>query len=316
MTPELFAAMAALIDPHAQGRAQAPEHAAFERDRFVQAGFPPLPEGEPRAFRRLILSDPYRMLAVPGVEVARSADGATTLTIQYAGWRSPPASLDEEVWATLIADDTVFAPRRVAAVSRAAEVDRGPPPPVCHDWGVSIQADDGRVASWHGCSDESPVGEAALRIIRLAMTTRPDCGFDPASPFFAFNTCFQPRPELDDPALETVFGPLRQAYEAMPGAQRLGTARQAIAALGDAPDDAAWARARAAVARVREGHDSRRGLLQQLIQLNHGAVDASAADKTKMRRTIEAWSSFLDAQDRNYIGLLEDLVRTSGRPEA
>lgn len=308
MMSAMFAALLALTPP-----AEPAQASAFETDRFIRAGFPPLPEREPRAFRRLILNDPYMMLGVPSVEVSRAADGTTALAIQYPGWRSPPVQLDPEAWATLVADDAIFAPPPAPVVSDPAAADRGPPP-ICHAWSGSIQTDDGRTASWHGCSEESPVSAAAIRMIGLAMATRPDCERDPASPFFAFNTCFKARSELDDPALEAVFAPLRQAYDAAPGFERLRDARQAIAALGDAPDDAAWTRARDAVALVRALQASRREILQQLIQLNHGASAVSEADKARMGWTIEAWSSFIDSQDRNYIGLLEGLVSKSGRP--
>lgn len=310
MLVALFAASLSLTPtqetpPDHAVRAAARE-AQFQRERFTQAGFAPVPERQPESFRRLLVHEPRAMFAIPGIEIARDVSGAVHLTVQYRGWALEPVALDPGVWEQLTPEAEIFGPQ-------PPPVDRVAPGVVCHAWGASIQSDDGRIAGWHGCSrGETPVSTAAVQMIRLAMSTRPDCAFEEASAFPDYMRCFRPSETLGDPALDAVFSPLMLAYGRLPGSDRLMVARQRLQALGDTPSRAAWDEARRAIAEVRAVNDARRGQLQQLVQLSYNAADASAADKAKMRMTIEAWSAFLNAQEGNYSALLEDLLRRSG----
>lgn len=290
---------------------------AYWRGRFEEVGFSPIRRpNEPAESRRLLLTDPYHMLAVPAVELQRLEDGRTTLFIQYPAWRSETVAIDPSLWTRVTANDlALFEAARAAAESTR---DTGPiqPPPICHDWAGFVQTGDGRVALWSGCS-RSQTGQAAvaqgviLEIVNAAMTTRPDCEPNDASPFFAFQSCFGIRPELDDPELEAAFAPLRQKWNDASGFTALSEARRTLRAPEMRLGDAAWVEARQAVAGFKAVQDERRQFLQELTQLNFQASSASDADRFKMTTALRHWGETLDGQERNYTNLLEQLANAS-----
>ncbi|MGV3579719.1 hypothetical protein [Brevundimonas sp.] len=271
----------------------------FWEERLVRAGFPALqPRGE---FRRVMLSDPYMMLPVPGLELRRRASGEVDLVLQYPEWRSDPIAVDPALWDAVPAE-TLFAPppRRPA---------RSTPPAICHGWSAVIQDDTGRLANWHACADEAtPVAEFAERLVTAAVATRPDCAADPASPFFAFQHCFGLKPELEDPALEAAFAPLRREWDAVPGSDALGAARRALQTPDLRYGNAIWRNARRAVEAVKATQDQRRDLSQRLARLSFEARTASPADRYRISRTLGHWSDFTAGQDQNYASLLEQLL--------
>ena len=140
------------------------------------------------------------------------------------------------------------------------------------------------------------------------MGTRPSCNVERNDPFWSFSRCFAPTDSLDDPALEATYAILRREYYEAPGADRLAEARRALQAPALSIGSPAWRDARAAIARVKEVHDYREARLRRLRQLAAGAPNAAPADRAKMRQAIEAWSQFLQAQQRNYAELLERLA--------
>jgi hypothetical protein len=289
---------------------QASEH-RFRASMFTRAGFAPIEEVQAggRQVRRLLLSDPYMMLPVPGIELERHADERVTLRLQYYGWSSDPVPVDRGAWDTLASiERPVFAvPAYVPAPASASPPP--PPPPVCHGWAIWLQGDAGRSAAWSGCGRQlGPAYDYAMHIVVLAMGTRPSCNVERDNPFWSFNRCFAPTDSLDDPTLEATYAILRSEYYGAPGADRLAEARRALQAPALSIGSPAWQSARAAIARVKEVHDYREARLSRLRQLAAGAPNASPADRAKMRQAIEAWSQFLQAQQRNYADLLERLA--------
>lgn len=277
---------------------------------FTRAGFAPIEEVQlaGREVRRLLLSDPYMMLPVPGIELERHADQRVTLRLQYYGWSSDPVPVDPGAWNAL---ETIERPAfAVPAFVRAPARANVSPPPVCHAWTIWLQADAGRSAAWSGCGSRlGPVYDYAIEIIALAMSTRPSCEVERDNPFWSFNRCFAPTESLDDPALEATYAILHREYYEAPGVERLAEARRALEWPPLSIGSPAWRDARAAIARFREVNAYREARLQRLRQLAAGAPNASPADRAKMRQAIEAWSQFLQAQQRNYADLLERLVR-------
>ncbi len=87
---------------------------AFERELFDRAGFPSIAEQnlEGREVRRLLLRDPYGMLAVPGVELERLSNGRIKLRLQYVGWSSAPKAVDRSAWDKLVSNSQPFIPRQ------------------------------------------------------------------------------------------------------------------------------------------------------------------------------------------------------------
>jgi hypothetical protein len=282
----------------------------FEHRLFSEAGFVPIAElrAEGRVVRRLLLADPYMILPVPGIELERLADGRVTLRLQYPGWSSEPVPVDATAWDALasiegaVFERPVFRPTPPRASPQS-------PPPLCHGWILRFEADYHRTASWAQCGGgKTPAYDYAIRLVQLAIGTKPGCTFEPDNPFFSFNKCFMATQALDDPELEAKFGVLRKEYDEAPAADRLAEARRALKAPELALGSTAWLDARAAVRRFREVQKLREDRLQQLRQLASEAVDASDADKAKMQRTIEHWSDFVRSQEPNYSDLLQRLV--------
>lgn len=277
----------------------------FREERLIRAGFPPLqPAG---SFRRLLLSDPYMMLPVPGLEMRRRASGELDLVLQYPAWRSEPIPVDPALWDVVPAErlfpEPVVTPIPPPAPSSSV------PPPICHGWSALVQDDAGRLASWHACGGEtSPIAEFAAALINAAVAAEPDCAPDEASPYFAFQRCFGLKPELEDPALEAVFAPLRREREAIRGAEILAAARRSLQAPEMRRDDAAWFTANESVQAVKATLDQHRDLSRRLAELSFGSPHASPADHYTMSRTLEHWSNSTASQDRNYIDLLEQLL--------
>lgn len=315
----VFAAILSAFPSSAQatGKSSPDVNQAYWRSRFEEAGFSPIRKpNEPAELRRLLLTDPYHMIAVPGVELQWFEDGRTTLLIQYPAWRSETVAVDPSFWTRATANDLVLFEAPRAAEERARTTGPIQPPPICHDWAGLVQTGDGRVALWSGCS-RSQTEQAAiaqdviLEIVNAAMTTRPDCEPNDASPFFAFQSCFGIRPELDDPELEAAFAPLRQKWNDASGFAALSEARRSLRAPEMRLGNAAWIDARQAMASFKAVQDERRQLLQQLTQMNFEAYSASDADRFRMKTTLQHWGETLDGQERNYTNLLEQLADAS-----
>jgi hypothetical protein len=294
------------------------EQQRFEHRLFNEAGFTPIEEvrAAGRDVRRLLLHDPYMMLPVPGTEVERHSNGRVTLRLQYRGWSSRPVEIDGAAWEALGAgEQAVFVrPAYVpAGPARPSSMPPPSPPPICHGWIARFEADENRTASWSACGGEKTAAyDYAVRLVALAIGTRPGCAVERNDPFWSFSQCFAAKEALDDPALEAKFAILRQEYAGAPGMERLAEARAALAAPGMALGSPAWREARAAIAKLKAVNDHRRDRLQQLQQLAYGAAEASPADKAKMRQTIQGWSEFLHSQEINHSELLRQLAWVGG----
>lgn len=286
----------------------------FEHNQFTQAGFASIAEvrAEGRDVRRLLPEDPYMMLPVPGIELERLPDGRVTLRLQYRGWSSKPVPVDAAAWDALaLQEGAVFARpvfRRAPAQAPPASPPASPPP-ICHGWIARFEADYGRTASWAQCGGgKTPAYNYAIRVVELAIGTKPGCTFEADNPFFSFSKCFAPTQALDDPELDAKFAVLRKEYDEAPGAERLAEARRALNVPGLTLGSKPWLDGRAAVKRFRDVQKLREDRLQQLRQLASARVNASDADKAKMQQTIAHWADFIRSQESNYSDLLQRLV--------
>jgi hypothetical protein len=173
---------------------------AFEQKLFYEAGFEPLAalEEQKRSVRRAVFEPPYAMLSLPGIEIERSADGRTTLTVIGRAGRSASTALPRSVWTRLTSLQGALLRRRpyVAWRPSPAGARLPSPPPVCHGWQVRFGAVD-RSGSGSGSWSECGGGRGAamnyaVAIARLAVSTRPACKFDEEKPFWSYATCFEP----------------------------------------------------------------------------------------------------------------------------
>jgi hypothetical protein len=292
------------------------EQRKFEHRLFTDAGFQSIAEvrADGHDVRRLLLEDPYMILPVPGLELERLSDGQVTLRVQYRGWSSKPVPVDRAAWEELARHEATAFARPEFRPMPTQLASAMPPPPICHGWIVRLEADYQRSASWAECGGkEGPVHAYALRMIALAIATRPECTLEPNNPFWSFSKCFGAKASLDDPELDAQFAELRKQFDEAPGADRLSEARQALIAPGIAMGNKQWLDAREAIRKFSDVEEGRRQALRKLQELSGKAAKASDADKAKIRQTIAAWSDFLRSQEHNYAELLQSLAWPSSR---
>jgi hypothetical protein len=287
----------------------------FLHNQFTRVGFEPieLVRARGRDVRRLIIEQPYIGPRVPGIEFERHPDGRVTLRLQYPEWSSEPSEIDPSAWSSLTArDEAVFVqPEYVPPPPPTTPAPPPPPPPPpCHAWHAWLEADADRVIGWSGCSDVHPERrDYVIRMIELAMATRPSCSFDAGAPFAPFVTCFRMTNRLDDPKIDEAYSALVTEYERGRGSDLLLEARRAVHRQDLTIGSEGWVQARDAVGRLIEHHEAQRERLRRLQQLAGAhAYSASAGDRYKMRQTIQGWSQFLDSSERNLVEVLRALA--------
>jgi hypothetical protein len=305
-----------------RGRAQ---QSAFEHGRFGEAGFASIAEAEAegRVVRRVLLRDPYGMIAMPGIELERLADGRVTVRLQYRRsnalllnpvWSTDPVEVEPGAWDELAAlEQPLFTPPAFRFVPPGLQ----PPRPSQHDWAAWFEAGRERSAAWSQCGGINHPGyRYAARAAELAVGSKPGCEFARGDPFWSFNRCFSLTSPLDDPALEAAFATLRKEYDEAPGSERLAEARRALQAPGLALGNQAWLDARAAIGRLRDVNRLRQERLNLVSRLFYATPNLSVGDRAKLQYTIDNWSQFLRSQDANYAEVLQRLAWPDGPPAA
>lgn len=183
------------------------DQAAYTQSRLTERGLTPLAEvrAQGRQVRQIIFTDPYMMISLPAVQIERLSDGRVTLVVRGPQRATEPAALPNSAWTELMAAEAAnaavfktFPPyREWAAGVKAMRRDPGQPPPLppplCHGWGATIGAAGPEGARFGGAGecrgDRSKLDYVAI-YARLAVSTRADCIFEPANPFWSFQRCF------------------------------------------------------------------------------------------------------------------------------
>ena len=182
--------------------------ANWERDHLCEAGFRPIAEVAATGvdLRRARYTEGMLALRMPGVTLERRGDGKVFVSL--TGGATPGelrAEAPAEAWTTLIANDAAaFAPLPVAKPDPNAPPPK--PPPICHGWGVTLEAAEGnafRKAQGHGCSYEATKAavDYGAALARLALDNIPECAAARAratagDPFYALAACkgrFEPK---------------------------------------------------------------------------------------------------------------------------
>ena len=183
-------------DQRARFEAGQKRQSDFEHRLFVKAGFPLIGEAAAagRDLRRVLFSDPYMFLPVPGVEIERFADGHVTLRVFGRGTAVAPVTIAPSAWTELTQHDAaVFALQPYVPWT---EYKPGnplpPPPPICHGWIVRFESSDLRSATGGECLPRGEADAYAVTVARLAVATRLDCEFVPTNPYWSFSQCFTP----------------------------------------------------------------------------------------------------------------------------
>lgn len=304
----LLAILAALSLASPATSAPSSDDRAYVHWQMRMAGFAPLEEMTfgGRDVRRVLLLDPYQMLPIPGLEFERHADGRLTLRTQHAGWTGQVFALTPEDWGRLAAlEAAAYAPPPLAPVKTEQ------PAVVMHCWGAFLEASPDKATIWSGCVDKAIGGSAYVDAAISLAIEKMVCPASEKASLWRFVDCTRAPQPLDDPALEAAFAELRTAYEARhgQGADMLGRARAALRAARANRATELVATARQEVLAFGGYQEALRELIQTGFAPFRKAEIRSAANAAILGRTRRAWLDNLAAQDRNYIGLLEELAR-------
>lgn len=172
----------------------------FEQRLFEEAGFRPLDSyaSTGRAVIRALFEGPYMMLPMPGFEIERARNGKITLTVIGRAGQRTSTPMPASTWTQLVSKQgSLFKPRPyVPWDPPKADEAPEPAPPICHGWEVRFGKTDKTgvgSGSWGTCSgDDQPGSAYAKEIARVAVSARPSCRFEAASPFKSFADCFSP----------------------------------------------------------------------------------------------------------------------------
>lgn len=174
----------------------------FEQEQFEKGGFRPLRAfvAENRQVKRVLLSDPYFMRAIPGVEIEKRPDGAVQLSIVDAAGYTAPAPLKPSDWTHLNElQGTLFRSEPYVPWDPPSDDPNHQsrrPPPIRHAWGALFgTADDTGMTSgsWSGANgfEDEPKFLFLKEVLKLAVQTRRSCTFNPTNPINSFTTCFE-----------------------------------------------------------------------------------------------------------------------------
>ena len=303
----LLAGLAAAAGLGAPAAGASDEASATHR-MMASAGFIPLGEMTfaGRDVRRVITIDPYGGLAIPGLELERHADGRRTLRAQYRGWTGPAWSVTEAEWDRLAQlEPAAFAPPGKSSFEPRPNV-------VVHCWRGAIAASPARTASWWGCDEATRAAqEYADAVLALAIRKR-GCPEGEKDLKWRFSHCFLPdTATLDDPALQERLAALRAQWSAQweDGSDILMKARLALRAAKEERTPARIAAAREAVFAFGRQQEALRAVVQSSFDGLPESGEAGGRNGVVMAATRRQWFEDIEGQNRNYIGLLEDLAR-------
>lgn len=279
----------------------------FVHQRMAASGFVPLDEMTfgGREVRRVLPVDPYGMLPIPGIELERHADGRQTLRAQYRGWTGQAYDVSPREW------EQVSGLEAAAYAPPAKSSGRSDPNVVVHCWSGFLEASPDRAASWWGCNDRTRAAQAYTEAVLTLAMRKMDCPASKKEALWRFSDCLAKTRQLDDPTLAAKLTELRARWEKQrePGANILANARLALRAARATRTDALVATARDAVLAFGRQQEALRAILQTGFFPLRAAEARGGGSAVILDETRRAWLKDINAQDRNYIGLVEELAR-------
>ena len=288
-----------------------PAHAQNDDNFFIAqqmeaAGFTPLAEINfaKRNVRRTLAVDPYMMLATPGVEMERHHDGRLTLRIIYPKWRGPVYPLSQQEWDRLeIMEAATFAP---IPKSKA----KANPNVVIHCWSGFIESTSGQTATW-GCNNASRPAMLYTQAILALAIEKSRCQDPNPDILWRFSTCFTDSKVLEDGVLQEKFAALQARWKKQRdlGPDKLSTARTALHIASETNAPADIAHARDAIFGFGQHQTALRTLLQNSYTLVPLGQKSDQRTRAIMGETFQYWAQDIEAQNGNYIELLEGLTR-------
>lgn len=279
----------------------------FVHQRMAASGFIPLDEMTfgGRDVRRVLPVDPHGMLPIPGIELERHADGRLTLRAQYRGWSGQAYDLSAGEWEQVAGlETTAYAP---PAKSSA----RSNPNVVVHCWSGFLEASPDKAASWWGCNDGTRPAQVYTEAVLTLAMRKMDCDPSDKETLWRFSECLARTRKIDDPALAANFTELQSRWEKQrePGSDILARARLSLRAAQANRTDSLVATARDAVFAFGRQQEALRTIIQTSFSPFRAAEERGGGSAVILAETRRAWLEDVNAQDRNYIGLLEELAR-------
>lgn len=288
----------------AQMSAEEQDYIHREMAEFV---FIPIEEMEfgGRDVRRVLLRDPYMMLPIPGLELERHRDGRRTLRIRHYGWNGQTFDLSQEEWDTMSAlEDAAFAPPG----ENKNKIKKGV---VVHCWGGMLERTPRQATSWWGCNSGTKNAQSYTEaLVRLA-NEKNGCKLEEDSDvFFQYSRCFADRGGLSNPEEDARLTNIIQRWRTQrePGSSILADARRALTAAEKQPTYANFEVAQRAVADFGDQQDSLRQIIQALGSSFPSLEPRDARTSKILENLRRQWTSDVNGQYPNYIGLLERLM--------
>lgn len=303
---QLLAAFPAALMLSGAALAQ-PLNRGLVHERMAASGFIPLDEMTfgGRNVRRILPVDPYGMLPIPGIELERHADGRLTLRAQHRGWTGQAYDMSPGEW------EQVSSLEAAAYAPPAKSSTQSDPNVVVHCWSGFLEASPDRAASWWGCNDGTRPAQAYTEAVLTLAMRKMDCQPSEKETLWRFSDCLARTLKLDDPTLAAKLTELRGRWEKQrqPGADILARARLALRAARATQTDILVATARDAVLAFGRQQEALRTILQTGFLPLRAAEERGGGSAVILDETQRTWLEDINAQDRNYIGLLEELAR-------
>ncbi|MGC6401772.1 hypothetical protein ACNI3Q_14470 [Sphingomonas sp. FW199] len=291
-------------DPATAAKVDA-DNARYAERSMAERGFVPMAEMRfaGRDVRRVLPSDPYGIMPIPGVEMERHRDGRMTIRVVHHRWTDEARPMTQAEWDAIAAlEPAAFAPFRDPDLVRRPNV-------VTHCWSGMIAASPGAHATW-GCSTrEPPAATYSAAVLELAMAKQ-GCAASDRDVWSRFSDCFKDGGVPGDPGVAEKLAAAKARWQALrvDGPDLLMPARRA---LNDARQQPVPERIAAARAAILAFGARQRALRDGVIQ---GFRDMPPPHRMSMRdaaivnQTRDQWLSDIAAQTGNYTGMLEELA--------
>lgn len=301
----LIAALLAVAALDDGAIAQAADGATHRR--IAASGFIPLEEMTfgGRDVRRVLPIDPYGFLPIPGIELERHEGGRITLRAQYREWTGPAYPVSPDEWNRLaVLEPAAFAPPGQNSFKPRPGV-------VVHCWSGLLEASPSTAGNWWGCNSGTRAGQAYTEAVLTLAMEKKGCPSSGKDALWRFSECFADADTLGDPALQERFAALRDRWtkQREPGSNILAEARRSLRAAKEEKEPSRLVAARRAVFAFGRQQEALRDILRDsfIVLPDSGTSDARSA--AILRQTRRNWDEDVKAQNRNYIGLLEELAR-------
>lgn len=296
-------------DAEARAAAIDADNARYAERRMAEMGFIPMQEMRfaGREVRRVLPTDPYGIMPIPGVEIERHRDGRRTIRLVHAGWTDAAKPVSEAEWDAVAAlEPAAFAPFRDPGLVQRPNV-------VIHCWSGMIAASPDAHATWGCASREPPAATYAAAIMELAMAKH-GCAPSDKPVWGRFPDCFMDKGVPDDPVVaeQLADAKLRWLAERAGGPDRLMTARRALKEARREPTPERIAAARAAVLAFGASQGALRAIMVEGFRGMPSPSRIGSRDAAILNQTRDLWLADIAAQTGNYVGMLEELVGTAG----